>query len=123
MTKQKKDEMDFHIHFNKHDPRQRKAARILNKVGRQKAIIIGNALWDFDEDEFEQQEVSIVNNKKVKPRKPSEPKASSSQVRAENEDEQTPSQREHRINSSRNSNMNSALMSSIVATMGQFQDS
>ena len=42
----KKDEMRFCIRFNPTDPRHRKAAQMLNAVGRRKACLVANALWE-----------------------------------------------------------------------------
>ena len=44
----KKEEMRFSIRFNPADPRHRKAAQILNQAGRSKAIIVANALWEYE---------------------------------------------------------------------------
>jgi hypothetical protein len=44
----KKEEMRFSIRFNPADPRHLKAARILNQVGRSKAMIVADALWEYD---------------------------------------------------------------------------
>ena len=44
----KKEEMRFSIRFNPADPRHRSAARILNEAGRSKAVIVANALWEYD---------------------------------------------------------------------------
>ena len=41
----KKNELNFHIAFNGDDPRHVWAAGVLNKLGRRKATIIANALW------------------------------------------------------------------------------
>ena len=43
----KKNEKRFTIEFNLIDPRHRKAVEILNAVGRSKAIIIADALWEY----------------------------------------------------------------------------
>ena len=44
----KKEEMRFSIRFNPADPRHRNAARLLNEAGRSKAVIVANALWEYD---------------------------------------------------------------------------
>ena len=43
----KKEEMRFSIRFNHADPRHRNAARMLNQLGRSKAIIVADALWEY----------------------------------------------------------------------------
>ena len=43
----KKEEMRFSIRFSPADPRHRIAAQMLNQVGRSKAIIVADALWEY----------------------------------------------------------------------------
>jgi hypothetical protein len=114
VIKAKKDEMGFHIRFNKADPRQRKAARILNKVGRQKAILVANALWDYDEDEFEMQEAELLNDDKPKPRNRPKP-----QVKITGNNDHPSPQKDTNVSSPHNSG--NSLVSSIMANMGQFK--
>ena len=121
MIKTKKDEMGFHIRFNKADPRQRKAARILNKVGRQKAIIVANALWDYDEDEFEIQETEILSDDNTKPSNLPTAQSLKPQVKITDNDTPTAPQKDIRVNSPNNSG--NSLMNSIMANMGQFKNS
>ena len=123
MKKEKKDEMGFHISFSKFDPRQRKTARILNSVGRKKAIIIANALWDYDEDELISMVNGMVHESKTKHCKPSKHQSEKSQIKATDKREQPTSQKDNHTNLPKDTNKNNKLMSSIVATMGQFQDS
>ena len=113
--------MGFHIRFNKADPRQRKAARILNKVGRQKAIIVANALWDYDEDELEMFEPQFLNDEKPKPSKLPTPQSLNPQVKIMDNDTPPSPQKDIHV-SSPNSSGNS-LMNSIIANMGQFKNS
>ena len=119
MKKEKKDEMGFHIRFNDVDPRQIKAARILNKVGRKKAIIVANALWDYDEDEdeFEIQESKTVNDNRPKQSIPSKPQELKPQIKVTGNNDQIPSIKESHTNSP----CSSELKSSILANMGQFR--
>ena len=118
MKKEKKDEMGFHIRFNDVDPRQIKAARILNKVGRKKAIIVANALWDYeeDEDEFELQESKTANDNRPKQSIPSK-----SQFKATGNNDQTLPPKASHVTSLHSSNVNDSLKSSILANMGQFR--
>lgn len=39
--------MRFSIRFNQADPRHRKAAQLLNQAGRSKAVIVADALWEY----------------------------------------------------------------------------
>ena len=119
LKKEKKDEMGFHIRFNDVDPRQIKAARILNKVGRKKAIIVANALWDYDEDEdeFELQESKVVNDNRTKQSIPSKPQELKPQIKVTGSNDQIPSIKESHANSS----CSSKLKNSILVNMGQFR--
>jgi len=121
VIKEKKDEMGFHIRFNKADPRQRKAARILNKVGRQKAIIVANALWNYDEDELEMQEPQFMNNDK--PKQSSLPKPQALKAQAKVTDNSDHTTHKDDIHVSFPNNSSKSLVSSIMANMGQFKNS
>lgn len=116
----KKDEMSFHIRFNNADPRHRKAARILNMVGRQKATIVANALWEYD---FEGDYDCDCESAKKSPvsEQPTRAKTVPGQTNA------SPCCSEHGVKKIealvRSSNAEGrGLVNSIVATLGQFQD-
>ena len=108
----KKDAMSFHIRFNNADPRHRKAARILNMVDRQKATIVANALWEYDEGNLNCEPTNKSPTTDITPQLP--PKSMKTHLCNEDIGKQTP------VHSYET--RNNGLLNSIVATLGQFQE-